>query len=119
MVDLRAAAKILKGKRIASSMRLLIAPASLADQQAARDEGLMRIFEEAGARFLPTACGMCAGYGVDRLGAEDICISSTARNFKGRMGDAGSQVWLASPASVAAAALTGKLTDPRHLVSDI
>ena len=119
LVDLRAAAKILKGKRIASSMRLLIAPASLADQQAARDEGLMKIFEEAGARFLPTACGMCAGYGVDRLGAEDICISSTARNFKGRMGNAGSQVWLASPASVAAAALTGKLTDPRHLVSDI
>ena len=115
--DLRAAARVLKGNRLASSLRLLIAPASLADQQAAREEGIMTIFEDAGARFLPTACGMCAGYGADRLGGEDICISSTARNFKGRMGDAGSQVWLASPASVAAAAITGRLTDPREIIA--
>ncbi len=114
--DLRAAARILKGNQLASSTRLLIAPASLADQQAAQQEGIMTIFEDAGARFLPTACGMCAGYGVDRLAGEDICISSTARNFKDRMGDTGSQVWLASPASVAAAAITGRLTDPREMI---
>ena len=65
---------------------------------------------------LPAACGMCAGYGADRLGADDICISSTARNFKGRMGDPGSQVWLASPATVAASAITGYLSDPRLFI---
>ena len=115
LADLRAAAKILQGRKLASSLRLLVAPASLQDQQAAEEEGLMQIFEEAGARFLATACGMCAGYGADRLGPEDVCISSTARNFKGRMGDPASRVWLASPASVAAAAVAGRLADPREM----
>lgn len=114
--DLRAAAKILDGKKLSPEMRLLIAPASLEDQRAAINEGIMQIFEAAGARFLATACGMCAGYGPEKLGPEDICISSTARNFKGRMGDPSSEVWLASPASVAAAAVTGRLKDPRELV---
>ena len=115
LADLRAAAKILQGRKLASRVRLLVAPASLQDQQAAEEEGLMQIFEEAGARFLATACGMCAGYGAERLGPEDVCISSTARNFKGRMGDPASQVWLASPASVAAAAVAGRLADPREM----
>ena len=115
LADLRAAAKILQGRKLASSLRLLVAPASLLDQQAAEEEGLTQIFEEAGARFLATACGMCAGYGADRLGPQDVCISSTARNFKGRMGDPASQVWLASPASVAAAAVAGRLVDPREM----
>ena len=64
-------------------------------------------FEEAGARILPNACGICAGYGNARLGEEYRCISSTARNFKGRMGAASSKVWLASPLTVAASALEG------------
>ena len=114
--DLRAAAQILSGRKIAGSMQLLVAPASKRDQEAATEEGILEIFEDAGARFLPAACGMCAGYGADRLGADDICISSTARNFKGRMGDPGSQVWLASPATVAASAITGYLSDPRLFI---
>ncbi|NCF48527.1 MAG: homoaconitate hydratase family protein [Bacteroidetes bacterium] len=113
--DLRAAAAILEGRKIADTMRLLIAPASRADIDTAADEGVMQIFEDAGAQFLPTACGMCAGYGPDRRSDGDVWISSTARNFKGRMGAPGSQVWLASPASVASAAITGILTDPREM----
>ena len=113
--DLRAAATILKGRKTASGTRLLVAPASRADQDRAASEGVMGIFEDAGATVLPTACGMCAGYGPNRLAADDVCISSTARNFRGRMGAPGSRVWLASPASVAAAAVTGRLTDPRGM----
>ena len=113
--DLRAAATILKGRKTASGTRLLVAPASRADQDRAASEGVMGILEDAGATVLPTACGMCAGYGPNRLAADDVCISSTARNFRGRMGAPGSRVWLASPASVAAAAVTGRLTDPRGM----
>jgi 3-isopropylmalate/(R)-2-methylmalate dehydratase large subunit len=64
---------------------------------------------------LPNACGICAGYGAHRLGADVTCISSTARNFKGRMGDPESKVWLGSPLTVAASAVTGYITDPREV----
>ena len=74
----------------------------------------MAVFEDAGARILPNACGICAGYGTDRLGPDVTCISSTARNFKGRMGSPLSHVWLASPATVAASALAGEIVDPRE-----
>ena len=76
----------------------------------------MAVFEDAGARILPNACGICAGYGAHRLGPDVTCISSTARNFKGRMGDASSQVWLASPLTVAASAVAGQITDPRDML---
>ena len=115
--DLRAAAGMLKGRTVASGTRLLVAPASRADQTQAAEEGVMATLETAGATILPTACGMCAGYGPNRLAADDVCISSTARNFRGRMGAPGSRVWLASPASVAAAAATGRLTDPRDMAN--
>jgi 3-isopropylmalate/(R)-2-methylmalate dehydratase large subunit len=73
----------------------------------------MAVFEAAGAKILPNACGICAGYGTARLGEDVRCISSTARNFKGRMGAASSQVWLASPLTVAASAIEGRIADPR------
>jgi 3-isopropylmalate/(R)-2-methylmalate dehydratase large subunit len=76
----------------------------------------MKIFEDAGARILPNACGICAGYGADRLGENVTCISSTARNFKGRMGAASSKVWLASPYTVAASAVAGRIADPREFL---
>ena len=78
----------------------------------------MAIFEEAGAAILPNACGICAGYGTHRLGEDVTCISSTARNFKGRMGAASSDVWLASPYTVAASALAGRITDPRDFLGN-
>lgn len=114
--DLAAAATILKGRKIAPRVSVAVAPSSARDQQRATDDGVMKIFEDAGARILPNACGICAGYGTDRLGADVTCISSTARNFKGRMGDATSQVWLASPYTVAASAITGRITDPREFL---
>lgn len=114
--DLKAAASILKGRRLASGIELLVAPASKRDQDRAATEGIMRVFEDAGARILPNACGICAGYGKDRLAENITCISSTARNFKGRMGAASSRVWLASPLTVAASAVVGRISDPREFV---
>ena len=107
---------MLKGRRIASGITLKVAPASLKDQQRAEADGIMKILEEAGAEFLGNACGICAGYGEDRLAEDQVCLSSTARNFKGRMGAASSKVYLASPYTVAASAVTGQLTDPRLVV---
>ncbi len=113
--DLRMAASVLKGRKLASGVELLVAPASRRDQDTAASEGIMAVFEEAGARILPNACGICAGYGADRLGEDVTCISSTARNFRGRMGAASSQVYLGSPYTVAASAVAGRIADPRDV----
>lgn len=114
--DLRAAAVILKGRRAKNGVSLLVAPASRVDQERAAADGTLKVLEDAGAELLPNACGICAGYGTHRLGAEVTCISSTARNFRGRMGDAGSQVWLGSPLTVAASAVAGEIVDPRDFL---
>ncbi len=116
--DLKAAAGILAGRKLAGGVELLVAPASRRDQDRAEAEGIMRVFEDAGARILPNACGICAGYGSDRLGENVTCISSTARNFKGRMGAASSKVWLASPLTVAASAIAGHIADPREFLAE-
>lgn len=115
--DLKAAAMILSNHSLAPGVKLMVAPASRRDQERAQREGLMSVFESAGARVLPNACGICAGYGTDRLAAGTTCLSSTARNFKGRMGDPESRVWLSSAMTVAASAITGKITDPREFLS--
>ncbi|MCT6719049.1 3-isopropylmalate dehydratase large subunit [Acidovorax sp. K2F] len=114
--DLRAAASVLRGKRVASGVRLMVAPASQQDQAAARDEGVLQVLQDAGAELFPTTCGACAGYG-DTVGDNTKVISSTARNFKGRMGSATAQVYLASPYTVAASALRGFITDPREVLA--
>jgi len=111
--DLRSAAAVLRGRRVAPGVELLVAPASLQDQRDAEREGVMATLLEAGAQLLPSACGACAGYG-NRLAENARVVSSTARNFKGRMGPASSRVWLASPATVAASAAAGVLADPRR-----
>ena len=112
--DLKAAAAILRGHRLAAGVEMMVAPSSAADQLRAEREGLMKVFEDVGARILPNACGICAGYGADRLGEDVTCISSTARNFQGRMGANSSKVWLGSPLTVAASAIEGRIVDPRH-----
>ena len=117
--DLRNAASILKGQSVAKGVELLIAPSSARDQERAASEGIMQVFEAAGAKILPNACGICAGYGTHRLDEDVTCISSTARNFKGRMGAASSNVWLASPYTVAASAITGTISDPRQHMEGI
>ncbi|RYF43274.1 MAG: 3-isopropylmalate dehydratase large subunit [Comamonadaceae bacterium] len=113
--DLRAAAVVLRGRRVAAGVRLMVAPASLRDQESAAAEGVMAVLVDAGAELLPTACGACAGYG-NVLEGEPTVISSTARNFRGRMGSAGAQVYLGSPYTVAASALRGFITDPREVL---
>ncbi len=114
--DLRAAARVLAGHRIAPGVQLMVAPASLKDAAAAEREGLMRDLTEAGATLLPSACGACAGYGA-RIPEGANVIASTARNFKGRMGAATAQVFLASPYTVAASALRGRVSDAREMLS--
>lgn len=115
LVDMQAAARVLKGRRVASTVQLMLAPASVRDQQAAELDGTMQTLIDAGATLLPSACGACAGYG-SRIGDNARVISTTARNFQGRMGSASAQVWLGSPFTVAASALTGRLTDPREFL---
>ena len=112
--DLRMAARVLKGRK--SAVRLLVAPASLRDQQVSEKEGVLKILPDAGAELLPNSCGMCAGYGEHLLAEDSVAVSTTARNFKGRMGAASAQVYLASPYTVAASAVTGRITDPRDLL---
>jgi 3-isopropylmalate/(R)-2-methylmalate dehydratase large subunit len=114
LVDLRMAASVLKGRK--AKMRLMVAPASARDVKAAEEEGTMKILRDAGAEFLGLGCGICAGYGGNVLGENVVAISSTARNFKGRMGADSSQVYLASPYTVAATAVTGRVTDPREML---
>lgn len=111
--DLRIAAEILKGKKIPDGFQLLIIPASKKIYLQAMDEGLIRIFMDAGASVLATSCGPCLGTGQG-IPASNINIISTAnRNFKGRMGNKESFIYLASPATVAYSALNGFITDPR------
>jgi len=114
--DLKAAAAVLRGHKPAKGIQLLVAPASRKDQERAAADGTLKVFTDAGAKLLPNACGICAGYGNARLGEDIRCISSTARNFKGRMGAASSKVWLASPYTAAASAITGYIADPRPLL---
>jgi 3-isopropylmalate/(R)-2-methylmalate dehydratase large subunit len=113
--DLRAAASVMRGHKVAAGVQLMVAPASVQDQQAAEREGVMQILRNAGAQLFATACGACAGYGGSVPEGSTV-ISSTARNFKGRMGAATAQVYLASPYTVAASALRGVITDPREVL---
>jgi 3-isopropylmalate/(R)-2-methylmalate dehydratase large subunit len=114
--DLRAAARVLAGRRIAPQVQLLVAPASQRDAAQAGVEGVMRQLLDAGATLLPSSCGACAGYG-SRIPEGSTVISSTARNFKGRMGAATAQVYLGSPYTVAASALRGQISDPREVLT--
>jgi 3-isopropylmalate/(R)-2-methylmalate dehydratase large subunit len=112
--DLRMAARVFKGRK--SAVKLLVAPASLRDQQQAEKEGTLQVLLDAGAELLTNSCGMCAGYGEHLLPENAVAISTTARNFKGRMGAATAQVYLASPYTVAASAVAGRIADPRELL---
>ena len=118
LADLQMAAEVLKGRKVASGMRLLIAPATVATTAQAAADGTLATLTEAGAILLPSGCGACAGMGAGMLARGDVCMSTTARNFKGRMGSAQAQVYLGSPYSVAAAAVKGQICDPRELLGD-
>ena len=115
--DLRMAAAVLAGRKVAAHVRLLIAPASARATKLAAADGTLAQLTEAGAILLPTGCGACAGYGAGVLAEDEVCISSTARNFRGRMGHRSAQVYLASPYTVAASAVVGSIADPRPFLN--
>jgi 3-isopropylmalate/(R)-2-methylmalate dehydratase large subunit len=112
--DLRDAARFLKGRRVAPGVRALVVPGSSMVRAQAEAEGIARIFEEAGFEWRQAGCSMCVAMNEDHLNAGDRCASSTNRNFEGRQG-LGARTHLMSPAMVAAAAISGALTDLRTL----
>ena len=119
LTDLQHAAEVLRGRTVARGVRLLIAPASTRTTAAAAADGTLATLTEAGAILMPSGCGACAGYGAGVLTEGEVCLSSTARNFKGRMGHPTSQVYLASPYTVAASAVAGTITDPREFLLEM
>lgn len=112
--DLAVAAKILKGRRIAKGVRMLVSPASQTTWIRAAEDGTLGVLAEAGAMILAPTCGVCVGLHSGILAAGETCVSSSNRNFIGRMGSKDASVYLGSPATVAASAVTGFLTDPRE-----
>jgi 3-isopropylmalate/(R)-2-methylmalate dehydratase large subunit len=113
--DLRAAAALLKGRKIAAGTRVLVVPGSEATRQAAEAEGLDRIFRAAGAEWREPGCSMCLGMNGDTAQPGDLVVSTSNRNFKGRQGR-GVRTVLASPLTAAASAITGRVTDPREFL---
>lgn len=113
--DLRCAAKVLDGRTVAKGMRCIILPATQRIYMQAMEEGLLKIFIEAGAVVSTPTCGPCLGGYMGILAAGERCVSTTNRNFVGRMGHVDSEVYLASPAVAAASAITGQISSPYEL----
>ena len=114
--DLRVAAAILNGKKIAGDIRCIVVPASTKIWRQAMKEGLLEIFSSANCVVSAPTCGACLGGYMGVLASGEKCLSTTNRNFVGRMGSPESEVYLASPATAAATALTGRITDPREFL---
>jgi 3-isopropylmalate/(R)-2-methylmalate dehydratase large subunit len=112
--DLHMVAAVLKGRKVASTTRLLVAPASRAIYAKAAADGTLATLVEAGATLLASGCGACAAMGAGILAENEVCIASTNRNFQGRMGASSAAVYLGSPYTVAATAIAGRITDPRE-----
>lgn len=113
--DLREAAEILRGRRVAVGVRMVITPASRAVWLAASREGLLEILVEAGAQVTDSSCGACGGIDKGLLGRGEVAISTSNRNFRGRMGDPEARIFLASARTVAASAVLGRVADPREV----
>jgi len=114
--DLRAAARILRGRRRAPRTRLIVTPASRAVAKAAAAEGLLDVFWDAGAVVTNPGCGACVGIHEGILADGEVCLSTANRNFHGRMGNPEGFIYLGSPMTAAATAVTGVITDPRDLI---
>jgi 3-isopropylmalate/(R)-2-methylmalate dehydratase large subunit len=116
LADLRAAARVLRGRRRAPQTRLIVTPASQAVARAAATEGLLDVFWDAGAVVTNPGCGACVGIHEGILADGEVCLSTANRNFHGRMGNPEGFIYLGSPATAAATAVTGAITDPRELL---
>jgi 3-isopropylmalate/(R)-2-methylmalate dehydratase large subunit len=116
--DLAIAARILRGRRVAPGVRLVVTPASQAVFHACLRNGIFEALSEAGAMITNASCGACGGIDKGLLGAGEACVSTSNRNFRGRMGSPDGLIYLASPLTAAAAALTGTICDPRTVLDD-
>jgi 3-isopropylmalate/(R)-2-methylmalate dehydratase large subunit len=116
--DLVLAAEILRGKRVKKGVRMLVTPASSEVYLQALEMGLLEVFVKAGACICNPTCGACFGGHMGLLAAGEVCISSSNRNFVGRMGSPEAKIYLASPATVAASAIEGKIVDPRRFMEE-
>ena len=114
MVDLRQAAALLRGRRVARHVRLIVTPPTAAIYRQALEEGLLATFLDAGATVNPPGCGPCAGWHQGALADGETCLATHNRNFQGRMGSKGSRIYLAGPLVAAATALSGSIADPRE-----
>lgn len=115
--DLRTAAQIMKGKKVAKNVRCIVIPATQAIYLQAMEEGLLKTFIECGAIVSTPTCGPCLGGYMGVMAAGERCVSTTNRNFVGRMGHVDSEVYLASPAVAAASAVTGKISGPAEVMA--
>ncbi|HEY8040931.1 MAG TPA: aconitase family protein, partial [Polyangiaceae bacterium] len=115
--DLRAAAGVLRGRKVAPGVRMLVVPGSKAVKRQAEAEGLDAVFRDAGAEWREAGCSMCIAMNGDQLAPGQVAVSTSNRNFEGRQGRGG-RTLLASPLTAAASAVTGRVTDPRPLMGD-
>jgi 3-isopropylmalate/(R)-2-methylmalate dehydratase large subunit len=114
--DLRKAARILEGRKVAPGLRLIVTPSSQQVAIQAEREGLIGIFMEAGGAWTTSTCGACLGGHGGVVGEGEVCLSTSNRNFPGRMGDPRALVYLANPEVAAASAITGEITHPKEVV---
>jgi len=114
--DLKAAAEVARGRKVAKGIRALVVPGSQAVARAAEAQGLHEVFREAGFEWRKAGCSLCLGMNEDKLQGREVCASSSNRNFKGRQGSPTGRTLLMSPAMVAAAAIAGEVADVRELL---
>ena len=115
--DLQIAARVLRGKTVAPGVRLLVTPASQAVYREAMRRGYLQDLADAGAVVTNSTCGACFGYHMGVVGPGEVCITASTRNFTGRMGSTEAEIYMASPATVAASAVTGYISDPRSVIA--
>jgi len=108
-------AAVVRGKQVAAGVRFIVTPGSQRIYREASRRGIIAILIEAGCLVTTSACGACAGLDFGVLGPGEVCLTASTRNFKGRMGSPEAKIYIGSPATVAASALTGRITDPRTL----
>ncbi len=113
--DLAAAAEILEGHEVAPMTRFIVTPASREIYSRAAEAGIIRTFNDAGAVVTSSTCGACPGLGMGLLGEGEVCLAAQNRNYRGRMGHNESEIYLSSPETAAATAITGRITDPREV----
>ncbi|HLF38758.1 MAG TPA: aconitase/3-isopropylmalate dehydratase large subunit family protein [Burkholderiales bacterium] len=116
MDDLELTARILRGRRVAPTVRLIVTPGSQSVFREAARAGIVTALVEAGAVVTPSTCGACGGGHLGILGPNETCITASTRNFKGRMGDSSAKIYMGSPATVAASAVRGVIADPREFL---